>query len=288
MLAVINNINQGVISVNGQGYIRYLNRKAAKLIGLALERDYRRIPWRDMASEPYHQVPAGKRDFVDEEVIYQDGEDRKNLLMTTKLIYKADEVVASVGTFDNLEDIQKTAFRSRGRQLKVSFADILGKSAGIEEVKRKGEHVASYDATVLITGESGTGKELLALAIHHKSKRAEYPFVAVNCSAIPENLLESELFGYEPGAFTGASKKGKPGKIEMAHKGTFFLDEIGDMSFLLQAKLLRFLQDKSLTRVGGVRAKQVDVVIAATNQNLVELVREKNLERICFSLNVIL
>lgn len=140
----------------------------------------------------------------------------------------------------------------------------------------------------MITGETGTGKELLARAIHQTGRPA-FPFVAVNCAAIPENLFESELFGYEEGAFTGAKKGGKPGLIELANRGTLFLDEIGDLPVYMQAKLLRVLQDQTITRVGAVRPFPVDIrVIAATNQDLAEKVanREFRLD-LYYRLNVI-
>jgi transcriptional regulator with PAS, ATPase and Fis domain len=134
---------------------------------------------------------------------------------------------------------------------------------------------AAGDVTVLIEGETGTGKEYLARAVHFMSRRRDKPFVAVNCGAIPETLLESELFGHERGAFTSANRA-KPGLCELAHKGTLFLDEIGDMSMPMQVKMLRFLQDRSITRVGGVETIHVDVrVVAATNQDLRKALREK-------------
>ena len=127
---------------------------------------------------------------------------------------------------------------------------------------------AATDATVLLEGESGTGKELFARALHALSPRADGPFVAINCAAIPETLLETELFGHEKGAFTGASAR-KPGKFELAHRGTLFLDEIGDLPLLLQAKILRALEEKQFERVGGTALLRVDVrVVAATNRNL--------------------
>lgn len=131
------------------------------------------------------------------------------------------------------------------------------------------------DSTILITGESGTGKELFAHAIHHESLRKKGPFIAVNCGAIPENLLESELFGYEEGAFTGARRSGKPGKFELANGGTLFLDEIGDMPLHLQVKLLRVLQEYTIERVGGIKPLIIDVrIIAATNRNLEEMIKD--------------
>ncbi|MEW6243739.1 MAG: sigma 54-interacting transcriptional regulator [Bacillota bacterium] len=156
---------------------------------------------------------------------------------------------------------------------RFTFDEIKGTSPAIRKAKEMARKVASTDSTVLLLGESGTGKELFARAIHGHSFRASKPFVAINCAAIPESLLESELFGYEGGAFTGARPGGKPGKFEVANGGTVFLDEIGDMPLVLQAKLLRVLQDKEVERVGGIRPVSVDVrVISASHKDLEELV----------------
>jgi two-component system nitrogen regulation response regulator GlnG len=154
-------------------------------------------------------------------------------------------------------------------------ASIVGESPAIKEVFKLIGRVAASDATILVLGESGTGKELVANAIHKYSERSTMPFLAVNCAAIPENLLESELFGYEKGAFTGADKQ-KPGRFEEAHNGTLFLDEIGDMSFALQAKILRVLQEGTFEKVGSTKSQSVDVrIIAATNRNLENDVAKK-------------
>ena len=145
---------------------------------------------------------------------------------------------------------------------------IVGEDPKLKQVTATLHRAAASDATVLLEGESGTGKELFARALHALSARADGPFVAINCAAIPENLLETELFGHEKGAFTGASNR-KPGKFELAHRGTLFLDEIGDLPLLLQAKILRALEDKRFERLGGTATIQVDVrVVAATNRNL--------------------
>ncbi|MCP4621950.1 MAG: AAA domain-containing protein, partial [bacterium] len=142
---------------------------------------------------------------------------------------------------------------------------------------------------VLITGDSGTGKELFAQAIHHASPRKLYPFVRINCSAIPKDLLESELFGYEQGAFTGAKSEGKPGKFEIANQGTVFLDEIGDLPLEMQPKLLRVVEEKEFERVGGTRVIRSDFrVIAATNQNLEKMLHEGRFRKdLFYRLNVI-
>lgn len=153
--------------------------------------------------------------------------------------------------------------------VRYQFPDILSRCPHLDHIIRLAQKAANLEANVLLFGESGTGKELFAQAIHAASSRAQAPFIAINCSSIPENLLESELFGYEPGAFTGADKKGRAGKFEAAQGGTVFLDEIGDMSFSAQAALLRVLQEKQVTRIGANQAVNVDVrIIAATHRNL--------------------
>lgn len=165
---------------------------------------------------------------------------------------------------------------------------IIGNSPVMREIYKTIGKVAPSDVTILVQGESGTGKELIARAIHFNSKRLGKPFIALNCAAIPKELLESELFGHEKGAFTGATER-KPGKFEQANNGTIFLDEIGDMPFDLQAKILRVLQEKEVTRTGGSQIIPVDVrVVAATNQDLEEMVRRKQFrEDLFYRLNVI-
>lgn len=165
---------------------------------------------------------------------------------------------------------------------------LVGKSKAIREIYKLIGKVSASDASILITGESGTGKELVARAIHQNSERAGGPFIAVNCAAIPRDLLESELFGYRKGAFTGATEN-RAGFFEMAHLGTLFLDEIGDLPMGLQGKLLRILQEKEIQRLGSAEVKKVDVrVLAATNQNLAKLVKAKKFrEDLFFRLNVI-
>jgi two-component system NtrC family response regulator len=168
---------------------------------------------------------------------------------------------------------ENTYLRQEVRR-RSTLDDLVGNSANMREIYALAGQVAATNATVLITGESGTGKELLARAIHHASPRTNGPFVALNCASIPETLLESELFGFEKGAFTGADRT-KPGRLELAEHGTLFLDEIGDMPQSLQAKLLRTLQDRSLERLGATKTVEIDVrIIAATNKNIQELVRQ--------------
>ena len=158
---------------------------------------------------------------------------------------------------------------------KYTFGKMIGRDKNFVQLLQKAQRVAISNSTILIQGESGTGKELLARAIHDESGRKSQPFVVVNCPSIPENLLESELFGYEAGAFTGANKAGKKGKFELADKGTIFLDEIGDLPLTLQPKLLRVIQERSIERLAGNQTLPVDVrIIAATNRDLEKMVRE--------------
>ena len=158
---------------------------------------------------------------------------------------------------------------------KEDFEEIVGSSAALRRVQRQVEVVAPTDANVLILGETGTGKELVARAIHRMSPRKNLPFVTLNCAAIPTGLLESELFGYERGAFTGALSQ-KIGRFEMAHRGTLFLDEVGDIPLDLQPKLLRALQEKAFERLGGTKTIPIDVrLVAATNRNLAQMMGDK-------------
>jgi transcriptional regulator with PAS, ATPase and Fis domain len=174
-------------------------------------------------------------------------------------------LLSKLADYEKNQNIYKT---------KYSLADIVGSSPGIKACKEQVKRIAKSNSNVLITGESGVGKELFAHAIHNESSRKDAPFIRVNCAAIPETLLEAELFGYEEGSFTGAKKGGQPGKFELANGGTLFLDEIGDMPYMMQAKILRVLQEREFERVGGNGVVQVNVrVIAATNADLEKLVQ---------------
>ncbi len=232
---------------------------------------------------------------------------RGNKMIAMRIpIIKDDQVVGAVGKvmfkdigdfitlskkMDNLEkqlEYYKKEF-NKERVAKYSFNNIIGNSKKMQDVKDMGQRVAKSNSNVLILGESGTGKELFAHSIHNASNRRLGPFVKLNCAAIPADLLESELFGYEEGAFTGAKKGGKEGKFELANGGTILLDEIGDMPLNMQAKLLRVLQEKEYERVGGNVIKNIDVrIIASTNKELEKLVENKKFrEDLYYRLNVV-
>ncbi|MDR7319495.1 sigma 54-interacting transcriptional regulator [Brevibacillus nitrificans] len=198
-------------------------------------------------------------------------------VLGTVLFQDVKELASLAAMVDQLKDeltyYKKELRRRMGATYHVD--QIVGYSQKMLELKQFSQKVAKSDSTVLITGESGTGKELFAHAIHAESKRKMGPFIRVNCAAIPDTLLESELFGYEEGAFTGAVRRGKKGKFELANHGTILLDEIGDMPLPLQAKLLRVLQEKEVEKVGSVRTTPIDVrVIASTNQDMLASIKE--------------
>ncbi|MFB3923514.1 MAG: sigma-54-dependent transcriptional regulator [Terriglobia bacterium] len=203
--------------------------------------------------------------------------------------FSLEEIKLIVGKeldVNRLREENRSLREALGRRLE--FKNIVARSAKMQEVLATVERVAPTNSTVLLGGESGVGKDLIARAIHQHSRRAAGPFVKINCTAIPENLLESELFGYEKGAFTGAVST-KPGKFELADKGTIFLDEIGDVPGTIQVKLLRVLQDREFERLGGTKTLKVDVrVVAATNQDLRAALEEGTFrEDLYYRLNVV-
>ncbi len=217
-----------------------------------------------------------------------DGDIRRvvvNVRDITELIYLKELLEKT----KQLNEIYAAEIEQMRFQQKDQDGDIVARSPKTKRVLEMAAQVSKVDSSVLITGESGTGKEVVADAIHRLSHRANGPLIKVNCGAIPENLLESELFGYEPGAFTGARKQGKPGMFELAQKGTLFLDEVGDIPVNVQVKLLRALQDHEIIRVGGLGPFPVDVrIVAATNRNLKEMVNNGSFrDDLYYRLNVV-
>lgn len=218
------------------------------------------------SKEPIHQqVTAIKKTRAVVDVSRLNGKPDMNVLLS---IIPASEI--------NRRDAQlRKDIKESGFHAKYTFDNILGESRQIDEAIRLAHQYAKSDASVFIAGESGTGKELFAQSIHNLSARSGFPFVSVNCAALPESLAESELFGYDEGAFTGASKGGKAGKFEMAHRGTIFLDEIGDAPLNLQTKLLRVIEEQEVVRIGSNKVVPIDVrIICASNRNLKQMAKE--------------
>ncbi|WP_227761933.1 sigma-54 interaction domain-containing protein [Zhaonella formicivorans] len=287
---VLLSTEQAILIINLQGKILFVNRSTEQLLGLCvqemLEEDIEEI-----LSIPLKVIQEAANESKLSEGI------RSNPITIDKyfgLEFFAQQLIAVGQTIGYVLFIRHAGREKyNGQQAfeanKVTFASIIGTSTGLEKVKQLAKNVCCSDSTVFLRGETGTGKELFARAIHFASNRKKEPFVAVNCAAIPENLLESELFGYEQGAFTGALKGGKKGKFELANGGTLFLDEVGDMPLNLQVKLLRVLQDREFERVGGLNTVKVNVrVIAATHQDLEKLMEAgKFREDLFYRLNVI-
>lgn len=197
--------------------------------------------------------------------------------------------IQKVNSLEKIEgEIRKQVY-GKGHVAQAHFDDIVGESAIINNMIKKARKFSLTKSNVFLTGESGTGKEILAQSIHNNSQRKDGPFVAINCAALPESLLESELFGYEKGAFTGADSKGKPGLFELAHRGTIFLDEIGEMPISLQAKILRVIQEREVSRLGGVNVIPLDIrIVSATNKNINQLIEENKFrEDLYYRLNVL-
>ncbi|MGE5483800.1 MAG: sigma 54-interacting transcriptional regulator [Ignavibacteriales bacterium] len=275
--AILNSISDGVIATDSSGRITSINKSAESILGARA------------ANAAGANLPAILPEFGDAfSGIMQSGKPETDLVTTlgsrTVVVNYVPLKQGSQpsGTLITLKDVTEVQMleqavrkklASGGLVAKYTFGDIVARGARMRETLSLARRFGRTERTVLILGETGTGKELFAHAIHNESPRHHGPFVSINCSALPENLLESELFGYEEGAFTGARKGGKPGMFELAHAGTIFLDEIGAIPARLQMSLLRVLQEREIMRVGGSRVMPVDVrVIAATNARLEELV----------------
>ena len=284
---LLNSMNKAVVSIDKEGNIDKYNVKFKEIFNM---RDDNIDGENIFQLLDFIKKPSTNDLKKHKTGVFYYKENSRNL----KGIYNVSEIAVKnklkgyvIDFIENKDAIKN--YNKINKDYKITLDNIISESEIMEHTKQKALIASKSNSTVLITGESGTGKELFARAIHNHSDRADNTFVTVNCAAIPDNLLESELFGYEEGAFTGAKKGGKLGKFEIAHKGTIFLDEIGDMSLHLQGKLLRVLQERELDKIGGKSNILIDVrVIAATNKNLVELVEKGQFrEDLYYRLNVI-
>jgi PAS domain S-box-containing protein len=289
LAAVVDSVYEGVVAIDDNGLITHFNKSAEELLLTSKDKIIGKPIKKTLPGIPLAQVLQGM-DYKSKELFIHLKDKHFHFISTAKPIKAEDgTIVGAVATLKDFSETQKAAYDILARQHNISFDQIIGDSKAIRQVKDQAKRVAGSNSTVLIVGESGTGKEVFARAIHHASSHASHPFIAINCGAIPESLLESELFGYEDGAFTGARRGGKPGKFELANGGTLFLDEIGNMSLYLQAKLLRVLQEKQIERVGGTQIIPVDIrIIAATNSDLQKMVsRGEFREDLYYRLSVI-
>jgi transcriptional regulator with PAS, ATPase and Fis domain len=299
---LMDNMQIGVIVSDANGFIIYMNDTYARFLDLDPVQQIGRHATEVVANSRLHIVAeTGKA-----EINYPHRFKDIGFLVHRVPIRERGRVVAVLGLV--LFDSASTASRlaedlsfletklnlyenelASLRSTRYTFDSIIGLSDAIMSLKSEALKASGNKLPVLISGESGTGKELFAQAIHHASSRKPYPFVRINCAAIPKDLLESELFGYEKGAFTGAGAEGKPGKFELAHHGTMFLDEVGDLPFEMQPKLLRIIEEKEFERVGGTRLIRSDFrLIAASNQNLEKMSNDGGFRKdLFYRLNVI-
>lgn len=288
---LLQTIEAGVIGINPEGSIFLYNDDAKRILGLKEEEVINKN-----GIELFTQIPFNRAlndlESIEEKLIEMNGDYvvvSVNPLIHSGKLYGAVAIIRKYSDTEKKQHILRKQLIGKGHKAKYKFDDIIGKSSAIIKCKDIAKRMAKSNSSIMITGETGTGKELFAQAIHNGSPRKNYQFVAVNCGALPESLLESELFGYEEGAFTGARKGGKPGLFELAHNGTLFLDEIAEIPMNLQVKLLRVLQEREVARIGGDRIINVDIrIIAATNKDLKKMVEKGEFRKdLYYRLNVL-
>jgi len=302
--AVIESLDDGIVVADAQGIIVRANDAYQHMTGI-IAKEFVGKHVRDLLKQGY--MNKSVTEMVLErrsKVNVMDVRNGKDLLMSGNPVFNDSGsityVVTAVRDVSQLNELEGKLAESEHirdkyfhelEQLrsKQSFQKIITKDPEMQKKLEMSYHVANVDSNVLILGETGVGKELIAQLVHRASKRAKQPFIKINCGAIPPNLLESEFFGYESGAFTGALKEGKPGLFELAQGGTIFLDEVGELSLDLQVKVLRAIQDKEITRIGGKKPILLDVrIVAATNRDLEGMVKEKEFrEDLYYRLNVV-
>lgn len=281
--------NDGIIGLDAEGAIRYINSTAAQLLRIDRWKSVGEDIIQFIGMNTYFNGLRAGKSFDNQQMLIDTSRGTLHYLCSGRPIRDEDnQVIGSVATLKSMKAANELV-NSMMKKEKFQFKDIIYVSPAMEQVIHIAQRVASNSCSILISGESGTGKEMFAQAIHDASMRRLKPFVPINCAAIPEALLESELFGYEEGAFSGARKGGKKGLFETAHNGTLFFDEIGELPLLLQGKLLRVLQEGVVRRVGGTQQIPVDVrILAATNRNLEEMVLEKKFRQdLYYRINVI-
>ena len=288
--AVLETSHDGVLSIDSEGNILNINNSAMNLLGLenssetavSLKAISRQL---GLDSSLEGKETAGKLCRIN----------NRDLLVNTVPLKISSKIIGAVSSFQDVTTIQKIEGKIRrkltakGLNAKFHFSDIIGDSSALKNTICEAESYAEVDSSVLIYGESGVGKEMFAQSIHNASSRSNEPFVAVNCAALPENLIESELFGYVPGAFTGASREGKTGLFELAHKGTIFLDEISELPVQTQGRLLRVIQEREIMKIGDDCVIPIDVrIIASSNRHFSDIIEKGEFrEDLFWRLNVL-
>ncbi len=274
---IVDTVSDGIIVLEASGMVSQVNPVAERLLALAgTEAQGKPVKELVLGLDPLEGLLGRGQEFMDREMDLRTSAGTVHCLASGKPILSSDGAIRGAVLFVNpINKLKRLVNRFSGAQATFRFEDILGDGEPMKRAKQLGLAASENESNVLLTGESGTGKELFAQSIHNQSDRRKGPFVAVNCGAIPRELIASELFGYQDGAFTGAARGGRPGKFELAGGGTLFLDEIGDMPLEQQVALLRVLQDRTITRIGGDRPLHVDVrIICATHRDLREEARK--------------
>ncbi len=268
MHMIINNYVDGIVAISEDGKILAVNNQAYRIFQVPASQNVtgKQV---EVICDKFKRRSLENQEDKKEELLELEGKKyyiEYRPIVVDKMGAGTIIIIKSTDSISETENKIRRNLAEKGLTAKYSFEDIIGSSQAIFDNINMAKRYSKVDSNVLIVGETGTGKELFAHSIHGASSRRSQPFVAINCAALPENLLESELFGYVPGAFSGASRNGKVGLFELAHKGTIFLDEIGEIPITLQAKLLRVLQEKEIRRIGSDRVQPIDVrVISATN-----------------------
>jgi transcriptional regulator with PAS, ATPase and Fis domain len=276
--AIIDHIGDGLMVLARGGIVRHANTVAGRILGIdpvkAIGQPLEKLIDFAPIIGPIFSTGVG---YVDRELIIDSPARHLHLLDTAIPITNAcGRVVSVVNTFREFKRIRKIVGKYAGNHARYTFDNIVGKSAGLLDAVGAARKAAKGAANLLLSGESGVGKEVFAQAIHNESERHAHPFIAINCAALPHDLIESELFGHAPGSFTGATREGRPGKFESADGGTVFLDEISELPLDVQAKLLRVLQEREVTRLGDTRGIPIDVrIICASNRDLQGMVVDK-------------
>lgn len=287
--AVLDSVSEGIIAIDKNGYIKIFNPACEEILKHkaedVMERHVSEVLSKDL---PMLQSLKDGQSYDNKEMIIETSRGRYHYVTTGRpILDEQNGILGVVAAIKDMSQVRDLVY-SITQPSMITFEDIIYDSQEMSQIIALAKRVARSDTTVMIRGESGTGKELFARAIHMASPRCQKPFVPLNCAALPESLLESELFGYTDGAFTGAKKGGKQGLFEFANDGTLFLDEIGELPPHLQAKLLRVLQDGKVRRIGGRDEVHVNVrIITATNRNLEEMIQRRDFrEDLYYRLNV--